>query len=71
MMTVASMSGMEAAANAAFVDLKTGVLVHSMTVGGIVEELYDVLMLPCVQRHFALGFKTDDTRRVINIEEEH
>ena len=49
------------------VDLKTGDLVHSVTVGGIVEDIYDILMLPGVQRPIALGSKTDDTRRVISI----
>ena len=49
------------------VDLKTGDLVHSVTVGGIVEDIYDILMLPGVQRPIALGSKTDDTRRGIRI----
>ena len=47
--------------------LSTLNLVHSLAVGGIVEKLYDVLMLPGVQRSIALGSKTDDTRRVISI----
>ena len=37
------------------IDLNTGDLVHATTVGGIVEELYDVLVLPGVRRPMALG----------------
>jgi hypothetical protein len=33
----------------------------------MVEELYDVVVLPGVQRPMALGFKTDEIRRVITI----
>lgn len=51
------------------IDLNTGDLVHAATVGAIVEELYDVLVLQGVRRPMVLGFKTDEIRRVISIEE--
>jgi len=35
---------------------------------GVVEELYDVVVLPGVQRPMALGFKTDEIRRILSIE---
>ncbi len=51
------------------VDLRTGDTVHSLTIEGIVRELYDVAVLPGVARPSALGFKTDEIRRTITIEE--
>jgi len=51
------------------VDLRSGDVVHSLTIEGIVRELYDVAVLPGVARPSALGFKTDEIRRTITIEE--
>ena len=51
------------------VDLKTGDVVHSLTIEGVVRELYDVAMLPGVAMPSALGFKTEEIRRTIMIEE--
>jgi uncharacterized protein (TIGR03032 family) len=51
------------------VDLRTGDVVHSITIEGVVRELYDVVLLPGVTRASALGFKTDEIRRTITIEE--
>jgi len=51
------------------VDLRTGDAVHWLRMEGIVEELYDVVTLPGVRRPMALGFKTDEIRRVLSIEE--
>lgn len=50
------------------IDLRTGDSVHSVRIDGIVEELYDVVVLPGVRRSMALGFKTDEIRRVISVE---
>jgi len=49
------------------VNLDTGDLVHHMRVDGIVEELYDVAVLPGVKRPMLLGLKTDEIRRVIRM----
>jgi uncharacterized protein (TIGR03032 family) len=49
------------------IDLKSGDCVHHATVGGVVEELYDVVTLPRVRRPMALGFKSDEIRRTIKI----
>ena len=49
------------------VDLETGDLVHHMRVDGIVDELYDVAVLPGVRRPMLLGFKSDEIRRVIRM----
>ena len=51
------------------VDLRTGDIVHSLTVTGIVRELYDVIVLAGVQMPSALGFKTEEIRRTITIDE--
>lgn len=51
------------------VDLRTGDIAHSLTIEGIVRELYDVAVLPGVAMPSALGFKTEEIRRTITIEE--
>jgi uncharacterized protein (TIGR03032 family) len=48
-------------------DLRTGDIVHWLRIEGIVEELYDVVVLPGVQRPMAVGFKTDEIRRIVTI----
>jgi uncharacterized protein (TIGR03032 family) len=50
------------------IDLRTGDAVHWIRFEGLVEELYDVVPLPHVRRPMALGFKTDEIRRVLSIE---
>lgn len=51
------------------IDLRTGDIVHWLRMEGVVDELYDVVALPGVRRPMALGFKTDEIRRVLSIEE--
>ena len=48
--------------------LRTGDAPHWLRIEGIVEELYDVVALPQVRRPMALGFVTDEIRRVLSIE---
>lgn len=50
------------------IDLTTGDAPHWLRIEGIVDELYDVVALPQVRRPMALGFKTDEIRRVLSIE---
>lgn len=52
------------------VDLRTGDVVHSLTISGVLRELYDVVALPRVRMPSALGFKTEEIRRTLTIEEE-
>lgn len=47
------------------IDLRTGDSVHWLWMEGVVEELYDVAVLPGVRRPMAIGFRTDEIRRVI------
>jgi uncharacterized protein (TIGR03032 family) len=49
------------------IDLKRGDVVHSLRIEGVVSELYDVVVLPGVRRPTALGFKSDEIRRVLSI----
>jgi uncharacterized protein (TIGR03032 family) len=49
------------------IDLRSGDVVHWLRIEGVVTELYDVVVLPGVVRPMALGFKTDEIRRVITI----
>jgi len=57
----------EARCGLGVIDLRTGDMVHWLSIEGIVRELYDVVVLPGVARPMALGFKTDEIRRTISI----
>jgi uncharacterized protein (TIGR03032 family) len=50
------------------VDLKTGDVVHWLTIEGIVTELYDVAMLVGCRSPSMIGFKSEEIRRVISVE---
>jgi len=58
----------EARCGIQIIDLRNGDIVHWLRMEGIVEELYDVVALPDIRRPMALGFKTDEIRRVLSIE---
>lgn len=49
------------------IDLRTGDSVHWLRIEGVVDELYDVAVLPGIRRPMAIGFKTDEIRRVITV----
>lgn len=48
------------------IGLNNGDIVEWIRIEGVIEELYDVVTLPGVQRPMSLGFKTDEIRRVVN-----
>jgi uncharacterized protein (TIGR03032 family) len=48
------------------VDLNTGKVVHGLQIDGVVEELFDVVVLPGVRRPGALGFQDDDIDRLVS-----
>lgn len=50
------------------VELSSGNIVHWFRVEGLIEELYDVAVLPGVVRPTALGFKTEEIRRHVTAE---
>ena len=49
------------------IDLKNGDVVHWLRIQGLVNELYDVVVLPGVRRPMALGLKTDEIHHLVNI----
>ncbi len=49
------------------VDTRTGDLFHWLRIGGVVQELYDVVALHGAKRPSALGFKSDEVRRVLSV----
>ena len=49
------------------IDLNTGDAVHWLRIEGLVDELYDVAVLPGSQRPMAIGLKTDEIRRVLSL----
>lgn len=60
--------GVEPRCGLMVIDLETGDLVHWLRLQGVVKELYDVAVLPKIKRPMAIGFKSDEIRRVISIE---
>lgn len=51
------------------IDLKSGDVVHWLRIEGVVQELYDVAALPGVRRPMAIGFMTDEIRRVLTVDD--
>ncbi len=49
------------------IDLRSGDIVHTLRIEGMVTELYDVCTLPAVFRPMALGFQTEEIRRIITL----
>ncbi len=49
------------------IDLRRGDIVHSLRMEGVVLELYDVVALLGVRRPMAIGFRSDEIRRVITV----
>ena len=50
------------------IDLRSGDIVHWIRLEGVVQELYDVVVLPGVARPMALGLVSDEIRRTISLE---
>lgn len=50
------------------VNLVSGDIEHRLEIGGIVEEIYDVALLPGVNRPMALGFRSEEIRLTIKPE---
>lgn len=55
----------EARCGLVVVDLDTGDLLHHLRIEGIVEELFDVAVIPGAIRPMLLGFKTDEIKRMV------
>ncbi len=61
-----SEQNMTAQCGLAVIDLNTGNVLHALHIGGVVEELFDVVVLPEVRQPRALGFQDDDIDRLIS-----
>jgi uncharacterized protein (TIGR03032 family) len=61
--------GVSARCGILVIDLKRGDIVHWLDIHGLVQELYDVVALPGVIRPMGLGFKSDEIRRSLTIED--
>ncbi len=57
--------GVSARCGIQVVDLRSGTVAHTLSIDGLVQELYDVVVLPDVQRPSAIGLMTDEIRRTI------
>ncbi|MBT9311098.1 TIGR03032 family protein [Leptothoe kymatousa] len=51
------------------IDLRSGDLVHTLRIEGVIAELYDVAVMPQIRRPMAIGFRNDEIRRVISVGE--
>jgi len=51
------------------VDTRTGNVVHWLRIEGVVNELYDVLALPGIARPSMIGFRSQEIRRVVSVED--
>ena len=49
------------------IDLERGDIVHWLRFDGLIQELYDVAVLPGVRRPMALGLRSDEIRRVLTV----
>ena len=49
------------------INIKTGDIVHELRIEGVVEELYDVCVLQDTKRPMAIGFVTEEIRRVLSL----
>jgi uncharacterized protein (TIGR03032 family) len=52
------------------IDIRSGDVAHWVRLEGMVSELYDVAVLPEVNRPMALGFKSDEIARIVAAEDE-
>ncbi|MEG5175048.1 DUF4915 domain-containing protein [Microcoleus sp. B3-D7] len=50
------------------IDLTNGAIVHWLRFERIVTKLYDLQVIPQVQKPMALGFKTDEIAQLITLE---
>jgi uncharacterized protein (TIGR03032 family) len=63
-------TGASARCGLVVIDLKTGDLAHWLRIEGPVQELFDVAVIEGVMRPAAIGFRSDEIRRVIAVGDE-
>jgi len=49
------------------IDTRTGAAAHWLRIEGAVTELFDVVALPGVRRPAAIGFRSDEVRRILSV----
>ena len=59
--------GAEARCAVLVIDMRTGDTVQWVRFNGVVQELYDVVAIPGVRRPSAIGFRSDEIRRVLTV----
>lgn len=64
-----SARGTDARCGIVVIDLNSGDITAWIRIEGVVRELYDVAILPNVERPSLIGFKSDEVRYVISIDE--
>ena len=50
------------------INLQTGDTVHSLTITGVIQELFDVRTIHGALAPMAIGFQNDEIRRLISVE---
>ncbi|MEZ5983448.1 MAG: TIGR03032 family protein [Parvularculaceae bacterium] len=60
-------AGADPRCGVAVIDLRSGDLVHWLRIEGVVTELFDAVLLQGVKRPAAIGFRSDEVRRVLSI----
>lgn len=58
-------AGVDPQCRICIVNLRTGDVEHQLMIEGVVQELYDVAVLPGISRPKMLGFRTDEIRFAI------
>jgi uncharacterized protein (TIGR03032 family) len=53
------------------IDLTRGDAVHWLRISGVIEELYDVAVLPGIHRPMVIGLQSDEIRRVLSLAPGH
>lgn len=51
------------------IDTRNGDIVHWLRIEGIVSELYDVVLLPGIARPSMVGFRNEEIRRMVSVDE--
>lgn len=62
-------AGAEARAAVHIINLETGAIENWIRLGGMVEELYDVRVMPKVRKALLIGTRKDEIRNMISVEE--
>ena len=61
--------GAEARCGLAIVDLGSGDMIHWVRIEGVVRELYDVAFISGVRRPSLIGFRSDEVKRIISVDD--